>query len=411
MISNEYISEDWKKKTALFIASQTMSIFGSSLVQFAIIWYITLTTKSGTILTISTLFAFLPQLVISLFAGVWADRFNRKKIIILSDLLTAFSTLVLAMFFAFGYESLWLVFFVSGLRSVGAGIQMPSVNALLPQLVPVEKLIKVNGINNSIYPVIMLVAPAVSGAMMSYASLENIFYIDVVTAAIAIILMLFLKVPPLPRKVEELEAGYLSDLKEGLVYIKSHRGIKIFFIFFAIFFILIVPAALLTPLLVARSFGDEVWKLTANEILFSTGAILGGIMMTAWGGFKDRIKTIGAGCILNGILFGLLGVADTFIIYLGIIFLSGLPSAMIHVPATTFLQEVVDMEVQGRIFGVFQIIITSAMPIGMLVFGPIADIITIELLLIITGFLLVVPGTLILFNKSLSEERKIMSNH
>lgn len=410
MTNEVYISNNWKKKTSLFIASQTISIFGSSLVQFAIIWYITLTTKSGTVLTISTLFAFLPQLLISLFAGVWADRYNRKYIIILSDLLTAISTLVLAIFFALGYESLWLVFIITGLRSFGAGIQMPAVNAILPQLVPTEKLIRVNSINNTIFPIIMLIAPAVSGALMSYATIESIFYIDVLTAAGAVLLMIFLKIPPLPRKKEDLAGGYLGDLKAGLVYIKSNRPIKSFFVFFAIFFILIVPAALLTPLLVARSFGDEVWKLTANEILFSLGATLGGIIMSVWGGFKDRIKTVGIGCIFNGILFGLLGIADTFVIYLGIIFLSGLPSSMIHVPATTFLQEVVELDMQGRIFGVFQIIITSAMPIGMLLFGPIADIITIELLLIITGFLLVIPGTLILFNKSLNQEVREMSS-
>ncbi|HEY4692072.1 MAG TPA: MFS transporter, partial [Bellilinea sp.] len=113
----------WKKKTALFLSSQSLSMFGSMLVQYAIIWHVTLTTQSGSMLTVATLVGFLPQLVISLFAGVWADRHNRKFLIIAADALTAVSTLVLAFFFLFGYQEIWLIFVVSGIRSIGAGIQ------------------------------------------------------------------------------------------------------------------------------------------------------------------------------------------------------------------------------------------------------------------------------------------------
>src|SRR5512134_2369803 len=97
------IDGGWKKKTAIFLSSQTLSLFGSMLVQYAIIWYVTLATQSGTVLTISTIAGFLPQIVISLFAGVWADRYPRKRLIIAADVLTATSTLALALFFLSGY--------------------------------------------------------------------------------------------------------------------------------------------------------------------------------------------------------------------------------------------------------------------------------------------------------------------
>ena len=123
--------ERWKEKTALFLSSQGLSMFGSMLVQYAIIWYVTLTTHSGAMLTISTLAGFLPQIIISLFAGVWADRYPRKFLIIAADSLTAISTLILGMFFLLGYREIWLIFLVAGIRSVGAGIQSPAVNALV----------------------------------------------------------------------------------------------------------------------------------------------------------------------------------------------------------------------------------------------------------------------------------------
>ncbi len=389
----------WKKKTAIFLSGQTLSLFGSSLVQYAIIWYITLTTQSGFILTISTISAFLPQIVISLFAGVWADRYNRKFLIIASDLLTATSTLVLAVLFLLGYGELWLLFVVSGIRSIGAGIQGPAVNALLPQIVPTERLLKVNGINGTIQPFMMILAPISAGALMSVSPLETIFFIDVVTAALAVGLLTMLRVPAHHKAAAGLKMGYLDDLKAGLRYIGRNRAIKILFTFFGFVMFLVAPIAFLTPLMITRSFGDEVWRLTANEVTFFVGMILGGILMTVWGGFKSHFRTIGLGCILMGVLVAGLGVVSVFTLYLVIMFLVGIPMPLFNVPTTTLLQESVDPDMQGRVFGVMGLIQTTMLPVGMLVFGPIADFITVEVLLVITGVLMVLPGLWIFFNK------------
>jgi DHA3 family macrolide efflux protein-like MFS transporter len=391
--------EGWKKKTALFLSSQSLSLFGSMLVQYAIIWHVTLTTQSGTILTISTLSAFLPQIIISLFAGVWADRYHRKFLIISADVLTALSTLVLAMFFLLGYRELWLLFLVSGIRSVGAGIQTPAVNALLPQIVPKDRLIKVNSINGTIQPFIMIATPLVSGAMLSYSRLETIFFIDVLTAILAVSLLLVLKVSTHEKAAAEQKTGYLDDLKAGLAYIGQNRQIKTLFLFFAFIFLLVAPVAFLTPLLVTRSFGDEVWRLTANEVTFFGGSILGGIIMTAWGGFKNRFRTIGLSCILWAFLFTGLGLSKGFVVYLIFMSLAGIPMPFWNASTTTLLQEMVEPDMQGRMFGVMQLIMTTVLPVGMLVFGPIADVITIEVLLILASALMALPGLWIFFNR------------
>ncbi|RPI21409.1 MAG: MFS transporter, partial [Chloroflexota bacterium] len=247
--------EGWKKRTAVFLSSQSLSMFGSMLVQYAIIWHVTLTTQSGTVLTISTLAAFLPQILISLFAGVWADRYPRKILIIAADVLTAVSTLILGVVFLLGYRELWLIFLVSGIRSVGAGIQSPAVNALLPQIVPTDRLIRVNSINGTIQPFIMIAAPILSGALLSFSRLEAIFLVDVVTAMLAVSLLLALKVPAHQKAAAEQKTGYLDDLRAGLAYIRHNRTIRTLFTFFAFVFFLVTPAAFLTPLLVTRSFG------------------------------------------------------------------------------------------------------------------------------------------------------------
>lgn len=113
-------------------------------------WYITLTTQSGIMMTIAIICGFVPTFILSPFAGVWADRYNRKMLIIISDSAIALATLVLAILFLSGYESLWMLFAVYVIRSIGTGIQGPAVGAILPQIVPQEHLTKVNGINGSI---------------------------------------------------------------------------------------------------------------------------------------------------------------------------------------------------------------------------------------------------------------------
>jgi DHA3 family macrolide efflux protein-like MFS transporter len=389
---------NWKKKTALFLSSQSLSLFGSMLVQYAIIWYVTLDTQSGAVLTISTLSAFIPQIVISLFAGVWADRYPRKRLIVFADALTATSTLILAIFFLVGYRELWLIFLVSGIRSVGAGIQTPAVGALLPQIVPTDRLIRVNSLNGTLQPFIMIAAPIAAGALLSFSRLEAIFFIDVVTAILAVSLLLILQVPPHTKAASGQKTGYLDDLRAGLAYIRRNRAIQFLFVFSAFAFFLATPVIFLTPLLVTRSFGEEVWRLTANEVTFFVGSILGGIIMTAWGGFKNHFRTLGLSWILWAIFFTGLGLSRDFILYLFIMFLAGFPMPLFSASSTTLLQEMVQEDMHGRVFGVQSLIWNTVMPLGMLIYGPLADMVAIETLLVLSSALMAIPGVWIFLN-------------
>ena len=287
--------EKWQRQTALFLGSQTISLFGSSLVQYAIFWYLTLETQSGVIMTLSTIFGFLPTFFISPFAGVWADRYNRKRLIVLSDGIIALSTLVLVLLFLAGQRSIGILLATSAIRAVGAGIQMPAVGAILPQIVPEKELTRINGLNGSIQAVVMLVSPMISGALYQFAPMEGIFLIDIVTAALAIAILVFLlKVPTHEKASQEQVSDYWQDMKLGFRYIQNHTFIKRLFLYFSFAFFMAAPVSFLSPLQVARSFGEDVWRLTAIEIAFSIGMIGGGLWIASWGGFRNRIHSVAA---------------------------------------------------------------------------------------------------------------------
>lgn len=383
------MQDNWKTKAIIFLSSQILSLFGSSVVSYAVVWYITLKTGSASLMTVSILAAFLPQIVISLFAGVWADRYNRKLLIISSDLLTGVSTLVLAIYFLMGHESITLIFIISAIRSVGSGIQTPAVGAILPQIVPMEKMTRINGINSALTSVMMLLSPAVAGIFFATLGFGYTLLLDVVTAALAVGILSFLKVRTYQRKVKEgdesLKEGTLSELKAGLFYTRNNKLISRILIFYAVFFFMVSPAAFLTPIMIARSFGAEVWRLTANEMIWTAGAIFGGIIVAWLGEFRDKIRILAISTISFGITFILLGLSTNFIFYLCVMFASGIFLPFFSTAETVLILENVEEHMLGRVYSIVQIIISAVMPLGMLLFGPLGDVISIESILIGTG--------------------------
>ncbi|MDR0407771.1 MAG: MFS transporter [Campylobacteraceae bacterium] len=404
---------NWKKNTTLFLVGQALSLFGTMVVQFAILWHITLKTQSGTMMTVFTIAAFLPMFIISPVAGVWADRFNRKYIINIADGAVAFVSLLAAVFIVTGFESIIGILFVcTVIRSFGQGVQSPSVGAFIPDIVPQKQLMRINGIQSSVQSSINLTAPAVSAAMMTFAPLETLFFLDVITAVIGIsIVLFFVKVPKKEKTVpqdatEQKSAAYLHDLKEGVNYIKRHGFVLRIIILSAIFLFFFAPAAFLTPLQVTRNFGGEVWRLSAIEIAFSVGMIAGGILIGVWGGFKNRIYTMTLSCALTGLLTVGLGLAPNFSIYLAIMGIMGISLPLWNAPFMTLLQTTVDAAFMGRVMSVFTMVSSTMMPLGMIVFGPIADTVSIEMLLIGTGVVITLLCVPMITSKTLRKAGK-----
>lgn len=388
---NNYNNNDsWRKKIALFLISQNLSLFGSSVVSFSIIWYITLETSSGKWMTAFTICSLLPQVLISLVAGVWADRYNRKHLIMLSDGLSALVTLGLAAAFLAGYQRLELLLAVSFFRSICAGIQTPAVNALYPQVVPLEKLTKVQGINQTLNSVLMLLSPAVGGFLLGSLGIFWAFMVDIITALLAVAVLSLILMPRVDRFGEA--APVLTDLRQGIDYAFSHQLLKRLLICYSVSFFLITPAAFLTPLLVERSFGSDVWRLTANEMVWTAGSLIGGVFVSMRGEFKDKIRTISICLVGFGVTFALLGVAKPFAVYLLVMGIAGLFMPVIATAETVLIQENVEEEMMGRVFSLVQIITGGAMPAAILLFGPLADVVSVGTILLVSGALLAVTG-------------------
>jgi MFS transporter, DHA3 family, macrolide efflux protein len=385
----------WKRTTALFLGSQALSLLGSSLVQYALMWHVTLQTRSSVMMTLFIVAGFLPTFLLAPFAGVWADRYDRRRLIVLADGLIALVTLALAVVFTVRGTALWLFFVAAALRSVGTAVQQPAVSALLPQLVPADQLMRVNGIQGTLHSANMLGAPALAGFLMSVAPLQVIFFVDVVTAALAIALVgLFVRGEVRPRAPVQEGASQLREFLDGVRYIRGHAHLVPFFGYLGLVLVLITPAAFLTPLQTARSFGGEVWRLTAIEMVFSLGMMAGGALLAVWSGFDNRVRTMVAASLIMGACAVALGVVPHFWVYLAVMALFGVALPLYNTPATVMLQERVEPAYLGRVFSVMTMLSTSLMPLAMLLFGPLAEAVSIERLLQVTGALVLLLGLL-----------------
>lgn len=384
-VTDAPVESAWVRNIALFLGGQTASLLGSSLVQYAVLWYLTLTTKDGSILALSILFGFLPQAIVSIFGGVWADRHNRKFLIMGADAAIALATLALALLMLNGVDSLWLIFAVLAVRSTGAGIQTPAVGAALPQIVPADKLMRINGINGTIQSAMMIIAPAIAAVLYANVDLEFIFFIDVVTAVIGIGLLALVPLKAVVRTGEHV--GYFDDLREGVRYVGTHPFVRWLLLLFGAVMVLGAAPSMLTPLMVARSFGEEVWKLTALELAFSIGMMIAGGVVAAVGDrFQRTTLIIWSTLALAGLTVAL-GLSPFLWVFLTFMFFVGFAIPFFATPSFTVLQESVEPERLGRVFGFVSIVGAVSMPIGMAVFGPLADVLSVEAVLVIAGSL------------------------
>ncbi|MGI6012763.1 MAG: MFS transporter [Oscillospiraceae bacterium] len=376
----------WRKKALFFLTSQCITLFGSTLVQMAIVWYATMQTASGVWVAAFTVCAYLPQFLMSFPGGVWADRYDRKRLIIGADVVIAVVTLV--MIVAIPHISsepalLGGLLLVSVIRSLGAGIQTPAVNASVPRLVPEDQLMRYNGINATMQSIVQFAAPAAAGVIFAVSTLSTTLMVDIATAILGIGFLSGLFLPKQPTK--QKSQSVFTDMKIGVQYAFSDKLIGKLLLVYGLFTFLCVPAGFLAGLFVRRVFGNTYWYLTAVEWSGFAGMMTGGIVMSISGGFQSRVKSLVVGLATFGVFAIGMGLSQNFILYLTFMLFYGISMTVIQTTITTLLQENTKVSMQGRVFGLLSTMYSGFLPVGMALFGPLADSIPLQWIMCCSG--------------------------
>lgn len=380
-----------RKKVILFLISQSITLFGSTLVQMAVVWYATLLTSSGLWVAAFSLCSYLPQFLVSFWGGVWADRFPGKWLIVGSDAAIAAVTLAMAAAIPHIQDQtvlLFLLLLMSAVRSLGAGIQTPAVHVVLPRLVPEEQLMRANGINAALQSLVQFAAPAAAGAVLVSFSLRSTLLIDVLTAALGIGLLCLV---PLPfQRFPEKKTSAFQELKSGISYAVSHRDVSILLLIYGGFVFFCVPAGYLSGLFVSRVYGESYGYLTAVELAGFAGMTAGGLLAA----YREQKKTrtLRNNLTVFGTMAILMAVSSRFVPYLILMAAYGVALTGVQTALTTLLQGKTEAFMQGRIFGLFSSMYSGFLPLGMAVFGPLADHIPLRILMILSGAALIGLG-------------------
>ena len=386
----------------LFLISQCITLFGSTLVQMAIVWYVTIQTSSGVWVAAFTVCSYLPQFLISFVAGVWADRHSRKKLIIGADSLIALVTFLMVLAIPHITDKtvvLGGLLVMSVIRSFGAGIQTPAVNAVIPQLVPEDQIMRFNGINATMQSVVQFAAPAAAGILLTMNTLSSTLIIDTATAIVGIGLLSAVIIPK--QAIQNKETSVFIDMKIGIKYTLSDKLIGKVLTVYGLFIFLCVPAGFLSQLFVSRVYGETYWYLTAVELAGFIGMVAGGILMSIWGGFKSRVTTMSVGLIAFGSLAIGMGLSKQFALYLTLMIIYGVAITMVQTATTTLIQEKAEMSMQGRVFGLLGAMYSGFLPVGMAIFGPMADEISLQWIMIGSGIALIALSIFVGTNKEM----------
>ncbi len=376
-----------------FWGGQLFSILGSSIIRFVIVWWIAEETLNPITVSIAFFLGSLPMVIIPPIVGVFIDRWNRKIVIALADSLQAFITFIMILLFLTGIANVWFIMIMNIFRGICQAIHFPTVNAIIPIMIPKKHLSRMNAINYLFTGVIQIIGPVVGATLLAFFEIEQILWVDVFTFFIAIIPLLLVKIPSILSKTDQTEKdSYFKEFKDGINILKSVRSFLILIIFISVINLLNMPFTTQMSLFVLIDHSGGELDFALISAFLQVGIVLGAIIASTKKHWKHKELII-----LYSVFIGVGGYSITALAPKGYFLLMGIGSlihaSMIPIANTMFLtilQTKVPPETQGRVFSIVASIAAAITPLGMIISGPIAVFLGIRLLFIIVLYLQVV---------------------
>ncbi len=387
-------SHNWKAPFFIVWTGQAFSLVGSALVRFALIWWLTEETGSAITLTMASLAALLPFIVLGPFVGALVDRWNRRRIMIVADGIIALLTALLAYLYWLEIAQVWHVYVILFLRSLGSSFQDSAMRASTSLMAPRDQLTRVGGMNETLTGLVNIVSPPLGALLLEVLDMQGTLAIDVITAMLAIVPLFFIAVPQpqngaSPRENTLLDKwrAVIRDTVEGFRYLWNWRGLFFMLVVISLLRFFMAPPMSMLPLLVKQHFGGGALQLAWINSAHGFGFVLGGIILSVWGGFKRRTVTAVLGLFCTGLgtaAFGLVP-ASAFGLALAVMFLRTMMLPMLRGPIFAIFQSSTPPEMQGRLFSVLMSMASVMAPLGLAIGGPLAETFGVRLVFILGG--------------------------
>ena len=393
----------------LVFSGQVFSLFGSELVQFALIWWLTQASGSATTLATAAMLGLLPPVVLGPLAGTLVDRSNRRLVMMAADGVIAAATLVLAVLFALGLARVGHVYALMFVRALGATFHWPAMQASTTLMVAPRHLARVAGVSQALRGVANVAMPPLAALLLASLPLAAILAIDVATALVAITPLVFVSVPQPERRDPGDASSVWADLRSGVRFVWEWRGLAVLLALVSILHFWAAPAFALTPIVVTRTFGRGADGLAWTQSAMGVGFLVGGLLLGAWGGFRRRIVTVVLGISILGVSLGVIGALprSAFWGLVGAVFVAGVVAPVVVGSFQAIQQAVVPPQMQGRVLSLARSGMDAMSPLGMVAAGPVADGLGIGRWYLLTGAIMVLmAGAASLVPAVMSLERR-----
>lgn len=398
---------NWKKVFAIIWTGQFFSILTSSIVNFAIVLWLSFETKSAEVLALATIFAMLPQSILGLFTGIYIDRWKRKRVMIMADSFIAFCTMILAVLFYLDIAKIGHVYLLLALRSVGSAFHMPAMQASIPLLAPKSELIRIAGINQIIQSACNIAGPALAAIFISVMKMTNVLMLDVIGAALACTSLLFVTIPD-PDNTEKTQKVRLwKEAKEAFTEVRRHDGLSWLFILSILGTFFIMPVSVLYPLMTLNHYSGNAYQISLVEVAWGIGALMGGAFLGMKKFRLNEISLINWMYILLGFTFVLSGILPVsgYPLFVLLTAVGGISGSLYMASFTTVVQTRIDPVVMGRVFSFYMSVNMLPSMIGLLSTGFLADTIGIGNTFMIGGVLVGLIGVASFFIPSIEDLR------
>jgi len=389
--ASEPASHTYNQFKRLWIG-QLISILGSEVVQFALIWWITVDTNSSYFLSLSMFLAFVPGILIAPFAGVLVDKWDKKTLLIVADLLQAFTTTLLIISFYLGFGNIWFIISLNFLRSIFQSFHSPAFMTVVALMVPKEKLSRINGISQLATAISQMVGPIFGALLMAIIpKIENILWIDVFTFIIALVLLLRVKIPHIESKAEEASSDqkFKAKFKEGFQIIRNIRGLTTILFLAMITNFFLMPINTQFSLFIYRDHSGSELDMAFISAGMQFAIVAGALATSLKKEWKNKVNIFIFGILLVFIGIGIMALApyqNFGIMFLGsLIGFFGVP--ILQTMLSTIIQVVVPPEAMGRVSSILRLLSSVAMPLGIILSGPIAELIGIKYLFLSASLL------------------------
>lgn len=391
---------NWKRTFAIIWSGQGISILTSELVGYAVIFWLSLETGSAETLALAAIAGMLPRSILGLFVGVYVDRWDRKRTMILSDSFIALCTLALAWLFHTGNAQLWHIYLLLACRSVGASFHTPAMRASIPLMAPTSQLSRIAGVNQTIESLSCIVGPALGALLLAVTDLSNILMLDVFGAAFACLTLLFVQIPNPPHDRTQ-RPNLWRELREGAAAVMRVGGMPQLVLSAVVVLFFIIPVGVLFPLMTLHHFDGGTFEMSLIEIVWGGGALLGGLFMGMTNYRGNRIRLIQVMYLVVGGCFALSGMLprEGFYLFAALSAIEGVSGSIFNASFVAVTQQRIDPAVQGRFFSLYSGISMLPAMVGVLGTGFFSDAVGLQTTFILFGAIIVAIGLLGLFSR------------